>query len=63
VIAGYLHGSAALGGWRQEVSDVDALVILAQDVAPAAEGALARAAVSTLSGCPGTGLEMSIVSR
>jgi len=63
VIAVHLHGSAALGGWRKEVSDVDALVILAQDVAPAVARALAQAAVSTLSACPGTGLEMTAVSR
>lgn len=63
VLAVYLHGSAALGGWRSQVSDVDLLVVLADNVDPMPAGALADAAVSTLALCPGTGLELSVVTR
>jgi hypothetical protein len=58
-----VHGSAALGGWCAPVSDVDLLVLLAENVEPGVADALARAAASTIPGCPGTGLEMSVVCR
>ena len=56
----YVHGSAVLGGWRPEKSDVDVLVV--QDVVRGAEAA-AAAALATLADCPGTGLEISGVDR
>jgi len=62
LLAAYLHGSAVLGGWSPEVSDVDVLVVLAEDVSPRLAQGLADAAISTLAACPGTGLEMSAVS-
>lgn len=63
VFAAYVHGSAALGGWHAKVSDVDILVLLAENVDPCVADALARTAASTIPGCPGTGLEMSVVCR
>jgi Domain of unknown function (DUF4111) len=59
--AAYLHGSAALGGWVAERSDVDILFIAADDIR---DDAL-RAAVGVLRSagpdCPGRGLECSVV--
>jgi len=60
--AAYLHGSAALGGWVAERSDVDILFVIADDTS----GRAARLAgdLLTRSGadCPGRGLECSIVT-
>ena len=64
VQAAYLHGSAALGGW-QPACDVDMLVVVA-DRLPAS--ALARTATALAArsdragGCPGRGLECSVVT-
>lgn len=63
VFAAYLHGSAALGGWRAHVSDVDVLVVVAADVDAPPAGALADAALATIPACPGAGLELSVVTR
>lgn len=63
VVAFYLHGSAVLGGWRAQVSDVDVLVVVPEDVGPVVGLALADAAASTIPVCPGTGLELSVVAR
>lgn len=59
----YLHGSAVLGGWRSAVSDVDLLVLLNHGVTASTVQALATAAASTIERCPGTGLELSFVTR
>lgn len=63
VAAVYLHGSASLGGWRADISDVDMLVILDEHVGPGPAALLADAVVATVPGCPGTGLELSAVAR
>lgn len=67
--AAYLHGSAALGGWLAERSDVDILFVVDDDVvrqaAPAGSDPLmAASGLLTRSGarCPGRGLEASIVT-
>lgn len=62
VCAVYLHGSAVLGGWRAAVSDVDVLVIVPGHLGPARASAVSSAALSTVSVCPGTGLELSAVT-
>ena len=57
----YLHGSAALGGWVAQRSDVDVLFVVADDVtgeAVAAAGDL----LAGSAGCPGRGLECSVVT-
>src|SRR5689334_20731607 len=57
----YLHGSAVLGDWNAKVSDVDVLVVvddaIDHDTATALADVLAREP-----GCPGIGLEASIVT-
>lgn len=64
VQAAYLHGSAVLGGWQQ-ASDVDMLIVAADSID---DGALARIAVALAArcdaagGCPGRGLECSVVT-
>ena len=61
VVAAYLHGSAALGGWLPS-SDVDLLFIAADDIDG---GTLDRVALSLADSdraCPGRGLECSVVS-
>ncbi|HEX9516333.1 MAG TPA: hypothetical protein VF940_09195 [Streptosporangiaceae bacterium] len=67
--AAYLHGSAALGGWVAERSDVDILFVVADDLAAQAAPAvsdplMAAGGLLTRSGarCPGRGLEASIVT-
>lgn len=59
--AAYLHGSAALGGWLADRSDVDILFVVPDDLhgeAAQAGGPLTRSG----SRCPGRGLEASIVT-
>jgi hypothetical protein len=58
----YLHGSAALGGWQPHRSDVDMLVITADGIGAAALGEVADVLVATSAGCPGRGLECSVVT-
>jgi Domain of unknown function (DUF4111) len=62
VLALYVHGSAVLGGWSAEHSDVD-LLLVADDAID--DAALARVG-ATLAGagnsCPGRGLESSLVT-
>lgn len=62
VVAVYLHGSASLGGWRADVSDVDLLVVVERHMGSIPTALLTDAAVSTTSDCPGTGLELSAVA-
>jgi Domain of unknown function (DUF4111) len=64
LVATYLHGSAAFGGFVTGRSDVDVLVVchdqpLHPDELTAAAGALRAAAAP----CPGRGLELSMVAR
>ncbi len=60
--AGPLHGSAALGGWVAERSDVDILFIAADDIRDDALRAMAGVRRSAGPHCPGRGLECSVVS-
>jgi Aminoglycoside adenylyltransferase, C-terminal domain/Nucleotidyltransferase domain len=57
----YVHGSAVLGDWRADVSDVDVLVVARSEVATATAERLA-AVLSAERACPGVGLEATIVS-
>ena len=59
---GYLHGSAALGGWHPAVSDVDLLVVVSSWPAEAAQ-TFDDALAVLLPECPGRGLECSVVDR
>jgi Domain of unknown function (DUF4111) len=67
LVAAYLHGSAALGGWVPELSDIDLLFVMARAGAGAASAdvALARAGevlLGSAARCPGSGLECSLVT-
>lgn len=52
----YVHGSAAIGGWQADRSDVDMLLITET------LDAIASALVATASACPGRGPESSVVA-
>ena len=62
MLAAYLHGSAALGGWLPG-SDVDMLFIASDDISAAALGLVAGSLADSHRACPGRGLECSVVSQ
>ena len=62
LIASYLHGSSVLGGWTEHRSDVDMLLIVAADGAGTMADGLGRSLVALSPGCPGRGLEVSVVT-
>jgi streptomycin 3"-adenylyltransferase len=57
----YLHGSAALGGFRPAGSDVDVLAVVAGPM-PRGEQKALGARLAAVPGCPGVGLEMSVIT-
>jgi hypothetical protein len=57
----YVHGSAALGGWQADRSDVDMLLIADDAVSAATLDQMAGSLVATSAACPGRGLESSAV--
>jgi len=66
LLAAYVHGSAALGGWVPGRSDVDVLFVAADTTGAAgattgAADSMARALVAAGPACPGPELEASIV--
>ena len=62
LLAGYLHGSAVLGGWTEERSDVDVLVIVADDIDVTKIDAAKEILIAAREDCPGRGLEISLVT-
>ena len=62
LVAAYLHGSAALGGWVAERSDIDVLFVVADDIPRAAVTAAAGLLAAPGADCPGLGLECSVVT-
>jgi Domain of unknown function (DUF4111) len=60
--AAYLHGSAALGGWNAERSDVDILFVVAGDISARAAALAGEVLLRVAVGCPGRCLEVSIVT-
>ena len=60
--AAYLHGSAVLGGWVPERSDVDMLFVADDGTGGQALEAMASALGAGRPACPGTGLECSVVT-
>lgn len=60
--AAYLHGSAALGGWVAERSDLDILVVTAGDIPDSILAATGDLLVRAGAGSPGRGLECSVVT-
>lgn len=61
LVAVYLHGSGALGDFDPLVSDVDLLVVLADDAPPSAPTSAGEILHAPRS-CPGVGIEASAVS-
>ena len=59
LLAGYLHGSAAMGGWLPGRSDIDLLFVTLGQVSGEQSQSLALAAQRLE--CPGAGVELSIV--
>jgi hypothetical protein len=57
----YLHGSAVLGGFRSTGSDVDVLAVVREPGSAAAQQRMGEA-VAAVPGCPGAGLEMSVIT-
>jgi hypothetical protein len=63
LVAAYLHGSAALGGWTPERSDVDILFVAADEIGAALTVSAGHALLRAADDCPGRGgLECSIVT-
>jgi Domain of unknown function (DUF4111)/Nucleotidyltransferase domain len=61
--AAYLHGSAALGGWVADRSDVDILVVVARHLPDPALTATGELLMRWAKACPGRrGLECSVVT-
>jgi len=58
----YVHGSAVLGGFRPERSDVDVLVVVGRAVPADRQAALGAALLAAAYPCPGTGLELSVIT-
>lgn len=58
----YVHGSAVLGDFQPGASDVDILVVVRDDV-PRSSIQSTVELLATISACPGTGIEMSIVDK
>jgi predicted nucleotidyltransferase len=58
----YVHGSAVLGGFRPERSDVDVLVVVANPGPADRQAALGAALLAAAYPCPGTGLELSVIT-
>jgi streptomycin 3"-adenylyltransferase len=62
LLAAYLHGSGALGGWIADRSDVDMLLVAADDIAAPAVATVGEMLVASAPTCPGRGLECSLVT-
>ncbi len=63
LVATYIHGSAALGGFVPGRSDVDVLFVVGDDVVDdRALDDLARGLAAATALCPGRGVELSVVS-
>jgi Domain of unknown function (DUF4111)/Nucleotidyltransferase domain len=60
--AAYLHGSAVLGGWLSERSDVDVLFVTEDDVSRQEVTAVGAVLAAAGPDCPGQGLECSVVT-
>lgn len=58
----YLHGSAALGGWVAQRSDVDVLLVADDGIGEESVLAVGELLAEADAGCPGAGLEFSLVT-
>ena len=62
LLAAYVHGSAALGGWILSRSDVDVLFVAADETTSACTDQMAQAILAAGTHCPGRDLETSMVT-
>jgi len=62
LVAAYLHGSGALGGWMPGRSDVDILFVAADDTTPATTAEMAQVIQAAGAHCPGREVETSVVT-
>lgn len=62
LVAAYLHGSAALGGWNERRSDVDMLFIADDGIDADSIAAIGEQLLAWAVYCPGQGLECSVVT-
>jgi Domain of unknown function (DUF4111) len=62
LVAAYLHGSGALGGWIPGRSDVDILFVAADDTTPATTAEMAQVIQAAGAHCPGREVETSVVT-
>ena len=63
LVGAYLHGSAVLGGWHPDRSDIDVLAVCAVPVDPRALDELAAAVAVVALPCPvASGLEFGLVT-
>lgn len=60
--AAYLHGSAVLGGWVRDRSDVDMLLVAADGIQSAVVEGMRQALYAAAGECPGRELECSVVT-
>lgn len=59
----YLHGSAVLGGYDAERSDLDLLIVVPRPISDEQRAAVSKALTQEALPCPAVGLEMSIVTE
>jgi hypothetical protein len=59
----YVHGSVALGGFRPERSDVDVIVVTRWTYGEVDQRAIGEALLRNADPCPGTGLELSVITE
>lgn len=62
LLAAYVHGSAALGGWVPGRSDIDILFVAADGTTPACADQVAHVIQTAGAQCPGRDVETSLVS-
>lgn len=61
VVGVYLHGSAVLGGFRAPISDVDVLAVVRAG-RPAQDQQALGERLAAVPGCPGSGVELSVIT-
>jgi streptomycin 3"-adenylyltransferase len=59
----YLHGSATVGGFHPERSDLDVLAVASRPLTPDEKRAIARCLSEEVLPCPAGGLELSVVTE
>jgi hypothetical protein len=62
LLAAYVHGSAALGGWMPGRSDIDILFVAADETTPPIAGTMAKVIGAAGAHCPGRDSETSVVA-